>query len=219
MKQLVTNCWFYYLDWDKQVSCLAFQILEYHNLVRSSCTRTTNLLNSSGSPISQYVGGTMSLEMAIPKVPWLNPISNDRFLKQVGGSPGRSVLSRKRVQQVERDNTRQSSIPVMSRCFSLTRRWKAEIITTQAMATIFQTIKNMYHVDERIQLFKYATMDAVRAGNIDGITNGELQEEMSKAEHDITEEEYQSVHGLLITLYKMNLLINRAIPPMFLDID
>ncbi|KAH9441405.1 hypothetical protein MJO28_015570 [Puccinia striiformis f. sp. tritici] len=78
---------------------------------------------------------------------------------------------------------------------------------------------DMYHVDERIQLFKYATMDAVRAGNIDGITNGELQEEMSKAEHDITEEEYQSVHGLLITLYKMNLLINRAIPPMFLDID
>ncbi|KAI9614380.1 hypothetical protein H4Q26_009530 [Puccinia striiformis f. sp. tritici PST-130] len=154
--------------------------------------------------------------MAIPKVEsnLKRPVSQTSW-----GVSWQIGVSRKRVQQVERDNTRQSSIPVMSRCFSLTRRWKAEIITTQAMATIFQTIKNMYHVDERIQLFKYATMDAVRAGNIDGITNGELQEEMSKAEHDITEEEYQSVHGLLITLYKMNLLINRAIPPMFLDID
>ncbi|POW17484.1 hypothetical protein PSHT_06393 [Puccinia striiformis] len=38
----------------------------------------------------------------------------------------------------------------------------------------------IYHVEESIRLFKYSTMDAVQAGNIEGITKGELQEEISK---------------------------------------
>ena len=41
------------------------------------------------------------------------------------------------------------------------------------------------HVDEAIRLFKFSTMDAVQAGNVEGMTRGELMEEVEKIERDI----------------------------------
>ena len=41
------------------------------------------------------------------------------------------------------------------------------------------------HVDEAIRLFKFSTMDAVQAGNVEGMTRGELMEEVEKVERDI----------------------------------
>ncbi|EFP87568.2 hypothetical protein PGTUg99_018151 [Puccinia graminis f. sp. tritici] len=41
-----------------------------------------NLINSSGSPVLQYVGGTMSLEMEIPKVLWLKRHMPEQLFKQ-----------------------------------------------------------------------------------------------------------------------------------------
>lgn len=41
-----------------------------------------NLINSTGSPVLQYVGGTMSLEMEIPKVLWLKRHMPESLFKQ-----------------------------------------------------------------------------------------------------------------------------------------
>lgn len=41
------------------------------------------------------------------------------------------------------------------------------------------------HVDEAIRLFKFSTMDAVQAGNVEGMSRGELMEEVEKVERDI----------------------------------
>ena len=40
-------------------------------------------------------------------------------------------------------------------------------------------------VDEAIRLFKFSTMDAVSAGNVEGMTKGDLMEEITKVEADI----------------------------------
>lgn len=53
-----------------------------------------------------------------------------------------------------------------------------------AKLTLATTVAE-HHVDEAIRLFKFSTMDAVQAGNIEGMTRGELQEEMTKVEGDI----------------------------------
>lgn len=42
-----------------------------------------------------------------------------------------------------------------------------------------------HHVDEAIRMFKFSTMDAVQAGNIEGMTKGDLMEEINKVEADI----------------------------------
>jgi DNA replication licensing factor MCM5 len=40
-------------------------------------------------------------------------------------------------------------------------------------------------VDEAIRLFKFSTMDAVQAGNVEGMTRGDLMDEINKVESDI----------------------------------
>ena len=42
-----------------------------------------------------------------------------------------------------------------------------------------------HHVEEAIRLFKYSTMDAVSAGSIDGLSRGELNEEMGRIEKEL----------------------------------
>lgn len=42
-----------------------------------------------------------------------------------------------------------------------------------------------HHVDEAIRLFKFSTMDAVQAGNVEGMTRDGLMAEMNKVENDI----------------------------------
>ena len=42
-----------------------------------------------------------------------------------------------------------------------------------------------HHVDEAIRLFKFSTMDAVSAGSADGLSRGELNQEMTKIEKEI----------------------------------
>jgi DNA replication licensing factor MCM5 len=50
--------------------------------------------------------------------------------------------------------------------------------------TLSTTVKN-HHVEEAIRLFKFSTMDAVAAGSADGLSRGELNEEMTRIERDI----------------------------------
>lgn len=42
-----------------------------------------------------------------------------------------------------------------------------------------------HHVDEAIRLFKYSTMDAVSAGSVDGLSRGELNDEMVRIEKEL----------------------------------
>lgn len=53
-----------------------------------------------------------------------------------------------------------------------------------AKLTLSSTVKN-HHVEEAIRLFKFSTMDAVAAGSADGLSRGELNEEMTRIERDI----------------------------------
>lgn len=42
-----------------------------------------------------------------------------------------------------------------------------------------------HHVEEAIRLFKFSTMDAVSAGSAEGLSRGELNEEIAAIERDV----------------------------------
>jgi hypothetical protein len=46
-------------------------------------------------------------------------------------------------------------------------------------------VVHTHHVDEAIRLFKFSTMDAVSAGSADGLSRGELNEEMTRIEKEL----------------------------------
>jgi hypothetical protein len=50
--------------------------------------------------------------------------------------------------------------------------------------TLSPTVQN-HHVEEAIRLFKFSTMDAVSAGSVDGMSRGELNEEMTRIEKEL----------------------------------
>jgi DNA replication licensing factor MCM5 len=107
------------------------------------------------------------------------------------------VSLRKQVQQVERDNDERSSIPITVRLVAITRSTAVEINTfhsqleaiiriseSLAKMTLSPTVQN-HHVEEAIRLFKFSTMDAVSAGSVDGMSRGELNDEMSRIEKEL----------------------------------
>ncbi|GAA5999161.1 MCM DNA helicase complex subunit MCM5 [Rhodotorula paludigena] len=90
------------------------------------------------------------------------------------------VALRKQVQQVERDNNERSSIPITVRQLEAIIRISESLAKVELKAEVLDT-----HVDEAIRLFKFSTMDAVRAGNIDGMSKGELMAEVEAIEKDL----------------------------------
>ena len=42
-----------------------------------------------------------------------------------------------------------------------------------------------YHVEEAIRLFRFSTMDAVSAGSVDGLSRGELNQEVNRIEKEV----------------------------------
>jgi DNA replication licensing factor MCM5 len=42
-----------------------------------------------------------------------------------------------------------------------------------------------YHVEEAIRLFRFSTMDAVSAGSVDGLSRGELNQEINRIEKEV----------------------------------
>ncbi|KAN0100809.1 MCM2/3/5 family domain containing protein [Tylopilus felleus] len=90
------------------------------------------------------------------------------------------VSLRKQVQQVERDNDERSSIPITIRQLEAIIR----ISESLAKITLSPMVQN-HHVEEAIRLFKFSTMDAVSAGSADGMSRGELNEEMSRIEKEL----------------------------------
>lgn len=109
------------------------------------------------------------------------------------------VSLRKQVQQVERDNDERSSIPITIRfvahitypcAFVANSRNPSQleaiirISESLAKITLSPMVQN-HHVEEAIRLFKFSTMDAVSAGSADGMSRGELNEEMSRIEKEL----------------------------------
>lgn len=90
------------------------------------------------------------------------------------------VALRKQVAQVERDNDERSSIPITVRQLEAIVR----ISESLAKVTLSPTVGEE-HVDEAMRLFRSSTMDAVQAGNVEGMTRGELAEECQKLEREI----------------------------------
>ncbi|KAG2155398.1 MCM-domain-containing protein [Suillus clintonianus] len=90
------------------------------------------------------------------------------------------VSLRKQVQQVERDNDERSSIPITIRQLEAIIR----ISESLAKMTLSPTVQN-HHVEEAIRLFKFSTMDAVSAGSVDGMSRGELNDEMTRIEKEL----------------------------------
>ncbi|KAF5384687.1 hypothetical protein D9757_006222 [Collybiopsis confluens] len=90
------------------------------------------------------------------------------------------VSLRKQVQQVEQDNDERSSIPIT------VRQLEAIIRISESLAkmTLSPVVQN-HHVEEAIRLFKFSTMDAVSAGSADGMSRGELNEEMVRIEKEM----------------------------------
>ncbi|TXT13612.1 hypothetical protein VHUM_00979 [Vanrija humicola] len=90
------------------------------------------------------------------------------------------VSLRKQVQQVERDNDERSSIPIT------VRQLEAMIRISESLAKITLSPQvGAHHVEEAIRLFKYSTMDAVAAGQVDGMSRAELQDEMERIEKEL----------------------------------
>ncbi|KIJ38417.1 hypothetical protein M422DRAFT_258780 [Sphaerobolus stellatus SS14] len=89
------------------------------------------------------------------------------------------VALRKEVQKVEQENDERSSIPIT------VRQLEAIIRISDSLAKMaLSTSVRAHHVEEAIRLFKYSTMDAVSAGNVEGLSRGQLNEEMNRIERD-----------------------------------
>ncbi|KIM28949.1 hypothetical protein M408DRAFT_329001 [Serendipita vermifera MAFF 305830] len=90
------------------------------------------------------------------------------------------VIIRKQIQQVERDNNERSSIPIT------VRQLEAIIRISESIAKIaLQTSVQPHHVEEAIRLFKISTMDAVSVGSVEGLSRGQIHEEMTAIEKEL----------------------------------
>jgi DNA replication licensing factor MCM5 len=68
----------------------------------------------------------------------------------------------------------------------LPRQLEAIIRISESLAKLtLSSVVQTHHVDEAIRLFKFSTMDAVSAGSIDGLSRGELNEEMTRIEKEL----------------------------------
>lgn len=90
------------------------------------------------------------------------------------------VSLRQQVQRVEQDNDERSSIPITVRQLEAIVR----ISESLAKMTLATTVQN-HHVEEAIRLFKFSTMDAVSAGSVEGLSRGELNQEITRIEKEV----------------------------------
>jgi DNA replication licensing factor MCM5 len=80
-----------------------------------------------------------------------------------------------------------SAVPKLpSLCSSPDSQLEAIIRISESLAKITLTTSvQAHHVEEAIRLFKYSTMDAVSAGQVDGMTRTELNDEIDKIEKEL----------------------------------
>lgn len=136
--------------------------------------------------ITYCKGYVTAMTGTIAKVIWLTfPFPFSRCAPRLSAEASEKLSShfvalRKQIQQVERDNNERSSIPITI------RQLEAIIRISESLAKLtLATSVQEHHVDEAMRLFRFSTMDAVQSGNIEGMTRGELMEEINKVENDI----------------------------------
>ena len=67
-----------------------------------------------------------------------------------------------------------------------TSQLEAIIRISESLAKMtLSTVVQHHHVEEAIRLFKFSTMDAVSAGSADGLSRGELNDEMTRIEREL----------------------------------
>lgn len=87
---------------------------------------------------------------------------------------------RSEMRGLEMDMKQRSSIPITL------RQLEAIIRISESLAKMtLSPVASEEHVDEAIRLFKYSTMDAVRSGQVDGMSLGEVQNQVTQIETDI----------------------------------
>ncbi|KAG7099527.1 minichromosome maintenance protein 5 [Marasmius oreades] len=163
---------------------MIFIVKDEHNEARdrSIAKHVMNIhMNRPTENAESYVEGELSLEkmkryIAYCKAkcaPRLSPDAQEMLSSHF-------VSLRQQVQQVERDNDERSSIPIT------VRQLEAIIRISESLAkmTLSPVVQN-HHVEEAIRLFKFSTMDAVSAGSADGLSRGELSEEMTRIEKEL----------------------------------
>ncbi|WFD36128.1 DNA helicase [Malassezia cuniculi] len=90
------------------------------------------------------------------------------------------VAIRKQVAQSERDHDERSAIAIT------VRQLEAIIRISESIAKVtLSPTANEEHVEEAIRLFRFSTINAVEGTNIEGMTRGELHEEVRKLEREI----------------------------------
>ncbi|KAK9721622.1 minichromosome maintenance protein 5 [Basidiobolus ranarum] len=90
------------------------------------------------------------------------------------------VTLRKDVHEMERQNNSRSSIPIT------VRQLEAIVRISESLAKMtLSPVATEQHVEEAIRLFKFSTMNAVQAGNLEGFTRVELMNEVKAVEKDI----------------------------------
>lgn len=90
------------------------------------------------------------------------------------------VAIRKHVAQSERDHDERSSIAIT------VRQLEAIIRISESIAKVtLSPIATEDHVEEAIRLFRFSTINAVEGTSIEGMTRGELHEEVRRLEREI----------------------------------
>ncbi|KIY51314.1 MCM-domain-containing protein [Fistulina hepatica ATCC 64428] len=140
-------------------------------------------MNRPNQPIDQNgeAVGELSLEKMKRYIAYCKNKCAPRLSKEAQEMLGSHFVSlRREVQQVEQDNDERSSIPITVRQLEAIVR----ISESLAKMTLSPVVKN-HHVEEAIRLFKFSTMDAVTAGSAEGLTRGQLNDEISRIEKEL----------------------------------
>ena len=161
---------------------MIFIVKDEHNEVRDKqIAKHVMELHRRGADEDSLVEGEISLDQMKRFVGYAKSRCAPRLSAVAAEKLSSHFVSlRKQVQQVERDNNERSSIPIT------VRQLEAIIRISESLAKMtLSTQVAEHHVDEAIRMFKFSTMDAVQAGNVEGMTRGDLMEEIGKIESEL----------------------------------
>ncbi|KAJ3337456.1 minichromosome maintenance protein 5 [Gonapodya sp. JEL0774] len=90
------------------------------------------------------------------------------------------VMIRKEVKDLERDTKKRATIPIT------VRQLEAVIRISESLAKLrLSPIVTDVDIDEALRLFKYSTIDAIKAGQLDGLSRTEVMSQVQHAEEAI----------------------------------
>ncbi|KAI9484300.1 MCM2/3/5 family-domain-containing protein [Zychaea mexicana] len=160
---------------------MIFIVKDEHNEARdmSIARHVLNVhMNQQGMEVSM---GEISLEKMKAYINYCKAKCAPRLTAEAAEKLSSHFVSiRKEVKESERDTNVRSSIPITI------RQLEAIIRISESLAKLrLSPIATEEHVEEAIRLFKYSTMDAVQSGGADGMSRGEVMQEVRRIEEEI----------------------------------